>query len=959
MTVARKKLIEVALPLEAINRESAREKSIRHGHPSTLHLWWSRKPLAACRAVLFASLVDDPSAHPERFPTDKAQEDERLRLFRIIEEIVKWENTTNERVLDIARKEISKSMGGNLPPVLDPFCGGGSIPIEAQRLGLEAHASDLNPVAVLITKALIEIPPKFANRPPVNPEARERLDHSQHWQGAQGLADDIRYYGKWMRDEAQKRIGHLYPKARLPKGLGGGEASVIAWLYCRAVRCPNPACGAWMPLASKFWLSSKGRKKAWVEAIVDKAHKTVRFEVRNGEPESHRLATLGSGACVVNEKGKKVKATFKCVSCNEGIAKGQYIDAEASNSRLSFIPMAIVGEASAGRVYLAFEGEQVVAADEDARKLLESSQIAAMIPREPCRGTFASNAQGRVYGFVSFADYFAPRQLVALVTFSELVNEVRKKAVLDAMASKTSEADNPCDDGSREASARADAVATYLAFAISKGANLWSTISSWMSDRGAMRETFARQGISMAWDFAEANPFSDSGGSINLFLDRVADAVSFAPATVPGFSKQLDATVAVNGVKCPLICTDPPYYDNVGYSDLSDFFYVWLRRSLGKIYPDLFSTLLTPKTQELFASSYRFEGSKERAQQFFEKGLGDTFERLRKAQHPALPLILFYAFKQAETDEDDDGNSSDVPMVASTGWETMLEGLLSSDFAISGTWPLRTESAGRDVARGTSALASSIALVCRPKSADAPLATRREFLNALKSELPDALRKLQQGNIAPVDLAQAAIGPGMAIFSRYSKVVEANGGPMAVRTALAFINQALDEVLAELESEFDADTRWALAWFEQFGMDEAPFGVAETLSKAKNTAVNGLVEAGILASKAGKVRLLKRMEMPTAWDPKTDNRLTIWEITQHLIRAVEQDGEASAGALLRKLGSLGDVARDLAYRLYSICERRKWTQEALAYNSLVVAWPEIARLAKSAEPRGQQAKLSL
>jgi len=958
MTVTRKKLIEVALPLEAINRESAREKSIRHGHPSTLHLWWARRPLAACRAVIFASLVDDPSTHPEKFPTEDAQEKERQRLFRIIEELVKWENTTNEGVLQAARKEIRISMGDNPPPLLDPFCGGGSIPLEAQRLGLEAHASDLNPVAVLITKALIEIPSRFGNKPPVNPDARKKLDHSKRWHGPQGLTEDVRFYGKWMRDEAEKRIGYLYPKVELT-AKNDGNAVVIAWLWARTVKCPNPACGARMPLVRSFWLSSKPGKRAWVEPAVDKVNATIRFEVKSGEPDVSRLTTIGLGTCLLNDKGKKVKATFRCASCKEGIAKGEYIDAEADNGRLSYLPLAIVAESPHGRVYLPFEQKQAFAATHDAEKYLASSSSRPQVPTEPARGTFASNAQGRIYGFKTFADYFTTRQLVALITFSDLVGQARRQALADASSAGLPDDGKGLNDGGTGATAYGDAVATYLAFAVSKGSNLWSTLSSWMSDRGAMRETFARQAIPMVWDFAEANPFSDSGGNISLFLERVADGISFVPITRPGFCKQLDATSAVNGVDRPLICTDPPYYDNIGYSDLSDFFYVWLRRSLSQIYPDLFSTVLTPKAQELIADPYRFEGSKERAEQFFEKGLGEAFERMRKAQHPGIPLTLFYAFKQTETDEDEDENGSDSPMVASTGWETMLEGLLKSQFSITGTWPMRTESAGRAVARGTSALASSILLVCRPKSADAPLATRREFLNALKAELPDALRKLQQGNIAPVDLAQAAIGPGMAIFSRYSKIVEASGESMSVRTALSLINQVLDEVLAEMETEFDADTRWALAWFEQFGMEEAPFGVAETLSKAKNTAVNGLVEAGILATKAGKVRLLKRSEMSKDWDPTTDLRLTVWEVTQHLIRALEENGEDSAAKVLQKLGSLGEVARDLAYRLYNICERNKRTQEAVAYNSLVVAWPEISRLARSEKPYEQQTKLSL
>ncbi|MGI8424431.1 MAG: DUF1156 domain-containing protein, partial [Chloroflexota bacterium] len=458
------------------------------------------------------------------------------------------------------------------------------------------------------------------------------------------------------------------------------------------------------------------------------------------------------------------------------------------------------------------------------------------------------------------------------------------------------------------------------------------------------------------WDFAEANPFSAAGGNISMFVARVTDVLeSLPPAESSGRSRQVDATASVNGLAQPLICTDPPYYDNIGYADLADFFYVWLRRSLAPIYPDLFGTLLTPKAQELVATPHRFGGSQEEARRFFEEGLGKAFAQMRAAQHPGYPLTLFYAFKQAEAGEAE--NDDGTPAFASTGWETMLEGLVASGLAVTGTWPMRTEGSGRVVARGTNALASSILLVCRPRPADAPLATRREFVSALKRELPDALRKLQHGNIAPVDLAQAAIGPGMAVFSRYSKVLDASGASLSVRAALGLINQALDEVLADQESEYDNATRWAVAWFEQYGATDGPFGMAETLSTAKDTAVSVLEATGIVRARGGKVRLLQRSELPADWDPSSDPRLTVWEVMQHLIRRLDQDGEQGAAELLAKIGGLGEVARDLAYRMYVVSERKRWTQDALACNSLVVAWPEIARIAAAAPTRASQRRL--
>lgn len=932
MSEPRKKLIEVALPLEAINKESAREKSIRHGHPSTLHLWWARRPLAACRAVLFASLVDDPSSHPEQFPTEEDQDRERQRLFRIIEGLVKWENSNNETVLQAARAEILKSTNGNPPPVLDPFCGGGSIPLEAQRLGLKAYASDLNPVAVLITKALIEIPPKFAGRPPVNPESRKKLDHSKQWRGAQGLAEDVRHYGRWMRDEAEKHIGQLYPKVKLPREQGGGEATVIAWLWARTVKCPNPACGAQMPLVRSFWLSTKSNKKAWVEPVVDGKRKTVRFETRtgNGKPQEG----------TVNRRG----AT--CIVCGTP-APFDHIRAEGKAGRMEATLMAIVAEGSHGRSY--------VAPNPNHEEMASKAR-----PKDPPDTSLPERALGfrvQLYGMTRHRDLFTPRQLVALTTFSDLVGEARERVLVDARAAGLPDG-VPLYEGGTGATGYADAVATYLAFGVDKNTLTNCTLATWQVNPDRLTQAFSRQALPMTWDYAEANPLSDAGGGYVLTGQALYEVLATLPSHArAGQAKQLDAAAVVNGIHGPLVCTDPPYYDNIGYADLSDFFYVWLRRSIGKLYPGLFSTLLTPKAQELVATPYRFEGSKEKAEMFFEEGLGKALEHLRRAQNPGYPLTLFYAFKQAESEEDEE-NEDGKPSVSSTGWETMLEGLRKARFVIDGSWPMRTELVG-NLKRKVGALASSIILVCRPRPENAALATRREFLNALKSELPSALKKLRKGNIAPVDLAQTAIGPGMAVFSRYAKVVEADGSSMTVRTALGLINQTLDEVLVEQESEFDADTRWALAWFEQFGMEAASYGVAETLSKAKNTSVKGLDDAGVVESESGRVRLLRRNELAKDWDPAEGGRLTVWEVTQHLIRALEQDGESGAAELLRKLGSVGDVARDLGYRLYTICERNKWAQEALAYNSLVIAWPEISRLAHSERPGEKQARLGL
>lgn len=906
----RKKLIEVVLPLDEINAQSSREKSIRHGHPSTLHLWWARRPLAACRAVLFASLVDDPS---NDLPEDEAQV-ERERLFDIIRELVKWENSSDENVLGMARKEILRSTGNNPPPVLDPFCGGGSIPLEAQRLGLEAHGSDLNPVAVLITKALIEIPPKFAGQPPVNPESRDKIGNEGNWRGAKGLAEDVRYYGKWMRDEAEKRIGHLYPK-------GPNGETVIAWLWARTVRCPNPACGATMPLISSFWLSKKQNKKAWVEPVVDREKKEVRFTVRKGEGVPPDPPKIGRGA------------KFRCLVCQQA-SEEAHIKAEGKAGRMGQQLMAVVAEAKRGREYLAPTDEHVAAVEKAEPEWGPDQKL-------PDNTRWFSPP---VFGMDTYADLFTPRQLVALGTFSDLVGEARDLTRKDALASGLPE---------DQAAAYADAVATYLALAVDRLAMTGNSLVRWNPAGPKAQHALGRQAIPMIWDFAEPNFFAGATGSASAAVELAADPLSLlgGPAS---FVQQQDATSAVNGSLRPLISTDPPYYDNIGYADLSDFFYVWLRRSLGDLYPDIFGTMLVPKSAELVATPYRFGGSKQKAQEFFESGLGEAFARMRERANPDYPVTIYYAFKQAESEKPSanggvGGDDHGVLAVASTGWETMLTGLMEAGFQITGTWPMRTEMKTRMIAMGTNALASSVVMVCRARPADAPVASRRDFQNALRRELPDALAVMMRENIAPVDLAQATIGPGMAIYSHYSAVLENDGTPLNVRTALQLINQQLDAVLAEQDGDLDGESRFCVAWYEQFGTGEGDYGLAETLSKSKNVSVRGLEASGVLAQRAGKVRLLKREELPEAWDPATDDRINAWETAQHLVKAVLA-GEYNAAAIVRKLGpDKAEEARQLAYRLYQICDRKKRPEEAFAYNALSQSWERVIELSRQEE----------
>ncbi len=759
------------------------------------------------------------------------------------------------------------------------------------------------------------------------------------WHGAQGLAEDVRYYGEWMRTEAEKRTGHLYPKVKITRELAqdredlkpliGQELTVIAWLWARTVKCPNPACGANMPLVRSFALSTKKDKQAWVEPIAK--GNTYHFEVRTGKGRAPEGTVSRRGA--------------RCICCETPVPF-DHVRSEGQAGRMNVRPMAIVAEGERGRIYLPPIDAHLSIADSAKPEWRPEAEL----PHNP-RDFKTPN-----YGMRTFADLFTSRQLVALTTFSDLVGEARERVRRDAVAAGLPDDGVPLNGGGSGAQAYADAVATYLGLNVSRLANRSATICFWDTKGEKIQQVFARQAIPMTWDFVEGNPFSNSTGNFIGQLGYLTRVLEISHCGVDSFVKQLDATAAINGVDHPIVSTDPPYYDNIGYADLSDFFYVWLRRSLGKIYPNLFNTLLVPKAQELVATPYRFGGDKEKARAFFEEGLGKAFAHMREKANPEYPVAVYYAFKQAESDDgDEEGEGNGY--TASTGWESMLEGLLRAGFSITGTWPMRTELT-TNLKKSVNALASSIVLTARRRPADASMTTRRDFINTLKRELPQALKTLQHGNIAPVDLAQAAIGPGMAVFSRYSKVVEADGSAMRVRTALQLINQVLDETLTEQESEFDADTRWALAWFEQHGMETGAYGSAETLATAKNTALSGLVEAGILEARGGKVRLLKREEFSDQWDAAMDGRLPVWELTQRLIRALENGGEAGAAEILRKVGALGEVARDLAYRLYTLCERKGWAQEATSYNGLVVAWPEIVRLAGQ-QPAPQQEELAL
>lgn len=908
-TAPKKKLIEVSLPLEAINAAAEHEKSVpRRGHPSTMHLYWAPRPLAAARAVLFAQLVDDPSSRPGEFPTVESQDSERKRLHRILEDLAQWENTQNSDLIERARMEIARSNEGVPLTFLDPFAGGGAIPLEAQRLGLVAAASDLNPVAVLKNKGLIEIPPRFGEREPVHPSAERR---TTRWERSAGLAEDVRRYGEWMSSEARKRIGHLYPPVVTAEGT---EHTVVGWIWARTVANPNPANPMHVPLARTWWLSKKRGREAYIVPRVRGGNVVFDIARDNRGPETDGSVGRDKGGAVSVADGTPLT--------------WEYIRAEASAGRMGTQLMAVVAEGRRSRLYLPADATHVEAADVPVPGDLPLGEI-------PEGGPASRNVA--LYGFEKFTDLFSPRQLTAMCTFSDLVSQAREQVIRDAIESGMEEGVALAAGGSG-AVAYGDAVATYLAFAVSKLADWSSTLCSWITQIEGVRDTFSRQALPMVWDYVEINPFSNSVGNFGAHVEWVAAGVDAMPAdaTNPGKVSQEDA--ALRDYTASVISTDPPYYDNIGYSDLSDFFYVWLRRSLAAVHPSLFATVLTPKSDELVANPAR-HGGKAGAAKFFIDGFNKVFARMRAGAIGDVPLTVYYAYKQQ--DVRDTGTSS-------TGWHTLLAGLIDGGWAITATWPLRSERAGRMLSFGTNALASSIVIACRPRPADAPATTRRGFVAALRSELPDALRNMISGDVAPVDLAQAAIGPGISVFSRYSRVREADGSDMSVRDALLLINLTLDEVIGEQESDFDPETRFAVKWYRQYGWSQESSGIADQLARSSDTTIGALERGGIFEAKGGKAQLLSPTRLDGAWNPEADERVSVWEATVRLAAVMAKDGADKVAALLPGVQTKVslDAVKELGFLLFHEAEKKRDTRDAILFNGLIGAWGDLTEQAR-------------
>lgn len=883
----KKKLIEVAIPLEAINAASAREKSIRHGHPSTLHLWWARRPLAACRAVLFAQLVDDPSSHPDKFPTEESVEAERKRLFNIIEELVKWENSTNEEVLERARREIRNSCDGELPPVYDPFSGGASIPLEAQRLGLTAYGSDLNPVAVMIGKAMIEIPPKFKDQEPIHPGIRSR----SFYRNAEGLAEDILYYANELKNRVYNKIGHLYPTVTK------NNSTILAWLWARTVPSPNPAmAGAMIPLVSTYWLCRKPKKQTWLDLSLrgDK----INFEVKSGVPNDPERIKSG------NKSGRG--ANFICPFTGDAVT-ADYVKSQGAAGNMGWKLLAIVLEGKKGREYIS---------PNDLQESLAFSQKPEWRP-EYAMSQHPQYMSVTNYGPTNWSDLFMDRQTIAISTFMEMIGPL----VEEIAASQEYK----------------DAISTYLALGVSRLANRQSTSTFWDNGAEKIQQVFAMQALPMRWETAEGNPFSQSSGNFIGQVEYLAKAVATLPAVHNGSKLvQINAQNA-NFTNC-VISSDPPYYDNVPYADLSDFFYVWLRYGLKNVHPDLFGTILVPKSEELVADHQRHHG-KQNADTFFLDGMTAVMKNMSDNASKNYPATIYYAFRQGEVDEGG---------LSSTGWATFLQAIIGAGYEINSTWPVRTELTG-NLKKNKNALATSVVLSCRPRDPSSSTITRTEFLRKLRFELSEGVSHLQNANVSPVDIPQAAIGPGIGVFSRYKAVLESNDTPMSVKSALQLINAQLDEFLNDLHGEFDPETRFTASWFEQNGYGKGDFGAANSLATARGIAVDSVKHAGIVESSAGKVRILKRDELDPDWDPNLDTHLTIWECCQYLLKEYEDGGESAAAMLVKKMGfDRAEAVKDLAYYLYDICSnKRQDAKEATSYNALIAGWSDITRLAAS------------
>jgi putative DNA methylase len=915
----KKKLIEVALPLEDINRESIKQKTGRPkvGYPTTLHKYWAQRSIATARAAIWASLVDDPSSHPDRFPTTDLQRHERLRMFNILRRLVLWESTSDVALWDEARRIAQQDCGGVLPPFLDPFGGSGTLPLEALRLGMEAHGSDLNPLAVTIQHMLLEWPQRFANASAVHVRNQEQLADGGPFSA---LGADVTAYAEDVNAELYKRLSHVYPQV---VGANGEHSEPGVYLWARSVPCPNPTCGAITPLVKEWKLST--RSGAHVRPVIDRVARRVDFEV-------HYQGTVPEPAFQGRKGGQ-------CLVCSAPI-DFDYIREQGSNGKIVSRLMAI----AAGDGY-AWTFHQPT---------LEQETVALGVPRaswEPrglvAHGSIPRNVQP--YGMETWSSLYTPRQMLALTTLHDIIKEFEPRRVSDALAAGMGREVGGIATGGVGAVAYAQLIRSYLHITVSNLADSCCSIARWSPNIPALSSLFARPAIQMKWNYAEGSLFGKGGANFLQKVGRTVEVIHRTPANPNGSAKQADATrIRWTEQNQPLVITDPPYYDIISYAELADFFYVWLRESMKDIDPETFATISCPKAEELIMARDRHEGNEEKAKQFFESGLTQALHHLRSFSNPDLPLSIYYAYNDTDQSEDEDGNEE----MGSSGWETILQSIVDAGLQIVMTYPLRSEAAGRATSNNASALAACILMVCRPRPESAPVGTRGDFSLGLKTELVAAIERLKDGDLGALDLSQAAIGPGMAIFTRYTKVLESDGRKMTMRTALDLINKAVSDAVGTNDSLFDTQTRWCIRWFEQNRFGVAPYGDAQMLANANGLNVPDLERSGVVTSKAGQVQLLVGDSLPTQWDPRVDTRITTWEVLHHLLACLLPKGspagraaggsEGEALALAALLSpSLLDQAKELAYRMFDICRVRGWDDEALAYNAIGQSWTDL------------------
>ena len=778
-------------------------------------------------------------------------------------------------------------------------------------MGLNSIGSDLNPIAVVIGKACIEIAPKFAGRNPVHGGIKKKLEYT----GNDGLAEDVAFYGNEIHEQAKKELVTVYPKVKFKKKTNE-TSEVIGWIWTRTVPSPDPAFqGVQVPISSTFALCTREGREAWLELQTNKEKREYHFNVRYGNGPSFEIARGGT------KQGSR--ANFFCIFSRAAITP-EYIRSQGRNGKIGEKLIAIIVRDKDGVNYLPSNSMHEKAAfgfDPVWRPKLEMDRKMMRTP---------------LYGFKRFDQIFTNRQLFSLNFFMKILKEKRQRIYKDAIKSGFRKTGKKLDEGGVDADAYADAVMVYLALCFSKLLNYGNSIVKWNLTNQNAAQLFSQQRISMSWDFFEFNPIGNLM-NFSLVANAIAKSIRELPYKICGNEFHLNAINGIQKINFDVVNTDPPYYDNIGYADLSDFFYVWQRQILKDIFPNLFGFLSTPKTEEIVALSHR-HASKPDAEDFFLTQMKFFFEGLVNKSSNNFPSVIYYAFKQREIKEEE---------ITSVGWAAFLQAMIDSGLQVVATWPVRTERQARLVGFGKNALANSVVLVCRKREVDAPTISRAEFTRLLNRELPAALKELQTANIAPADIPQSSIGPGMGIFSRYKNVLEADDTPMKVKIALQLINQELGKFLEGAVGEFDADTRFAITWFEQNGYQKGDFGTANNIALARGIAVDSVKHAGIVESSAGKVRILQRDELLKNWEPATDTHLTIWECLQHLVRTLENEGEAVAALLIKKLGSeKAESVKDLAYCLHNICSnKRSDAREAAAYNALIAVWAELTRMA--------------